>query len=92
MFQKIGFMFAGQGAQAVGMGQDLAATVPAVCEWYGRADAALGRSISEICFNGPQDALTQSANCQPAITATSLACLIAFQQRFPGVKDRKSVV
>jgi [acyl-carrier-protein] S-malonyltransferase len=86
MFQKIGFMFAGQGAQTVGMGKDLAEAVPAVRDWFGRADDALGRPISEICFNGPQDALTKSANCQPAITATSLACLIAFQQRFPGVK------
>ncbi len=86
MFQKIGFMFAGQGAQAVGMGMDLAEAVPAVRDWFVRADSALGRSISDVCFNGPQDALTQSANCQPAITATSLACLIAFQQRFPGVR------
>lgn len=80
-FSKVAFMFAGQGAQAVGMGRDLAETSPAARAWLEQADAAFGRPLTGICFNGPAEELTRSANCQPAITAVSLACLAAFREK-----------
>lgn len=67
-------VFAGQGAQFVGMGKDLAEAYPECRELFDRADAALGFRISDICFNGPEDELTKSNNCQPAIFVTSIAC------------------
>ena len=83
MFQRVAFLFAGQGAQTVGMGQDLAAADAGARAVFAQADAALGRAISGICFTGPLETLTASANCQPAITVTSLACLAAFLARRP---------
>lgn len=79
-------VFAGQGAQVVGMGADLADAYPECRELYDRADAALGYSLSDICFNGPDDALTQSNNCQPAIFVTSLACQKALSLKTPGLE------
>ena len=79
--KRFGFMFAGQGAQAVGMGRDLAEVSPAARRVFEQADAALGRSISRICFDGPAEVLTESVNCQPAIYTMSLACLAAFQEK-----------
>ena len=76
-------VFAGQGAQFVGMGRDLADTFPECKELFARADEALGRSISEICFDGPAEALTRSDNCQPAIFVMSVACFKALTLRKP---------
>lgn len=71
---KIGLLFPGQGAQYVGMGQDLAQEYPAARRVFSAADEALGFPLSEMCFNGPEDELTLTVNTQPAILATSLAC------------------
>jgi [acyl-carrier-protein] S-malonyltransferase len=76
-------VFAGQGAQKVGMGADLAEAYPECRELYDRADAALGYSLSDICFNGPDEALTKSNHCQPAIFVTSLACQKALATQMP---------
>ncbi len=71
--KKIAFIFPGQGAQAVGMGKD-------VCESYGSAkhvfetaDSVLGKSVSTICFEGPEEDLKLTVNTQPAIVTTSIA-------------------
>lgn len=80
-FRAVAFMFAGQGAQAPGMGQDLANHSAAAKTWFAEADQALGRPLSQLCFAGPAEELTRSANCQPAITAVSLACLAAFREK-----------
>ncbi len=72
-------VFAGQGAQFVGMGKDLSESFPEVRELYAEADEVLGRSISTICFDGPEEELTKSNNCQPAIFVTSMACLKAIE-------------
>ena len=78
-------VFAGQGAQSIGMGADLAAAYPECKALYDRADEALGYSLSDICFNGPDEVLTQSNHCQPAIFVTSLVCSKALELRLPAI-------
>src|SRR5436853_6492946 len=75
MAKKIALMFAGQGAQAVGMGKDLAAQFPVAAELFRRADEILERKLSQIAWNGPIDELTKTSNCQPALFVHGLACL-----------------
>lgn len=60
-------LFPGQGSQKPGMGQDLAAAFPAAAEVFQRADAALGASLSSLCFEGPAESLTETRNAQPAL-------------------------
>ncbi len=67
------FVFPGQGSQAVGMGQELAAAFPAAREVYQEVDEALGFKLSDIIINGPEADLTNTENAQPAIMAVSLA-------------------
>ena len=69
----IAFVFPGQGAQKVGMGQALADQFPVVRETFAEADAALGESLSSLCFQGPEDRLMLTENTQPAILAMSVA-------------------
>jgi [acyl-carrier-protein] S-malonyltransferase len=66
-------MFPGQGAQAVGMGEELARSVPAAREAYEEANDALGYDLASLCFEGPAERLTATDVCQPAILATSVA-------------------
>ena len=81
---KTAFVFAGQGAQTVGMGKDLYDRCPAARKVFDQADEALGWSVSDVCFNGPSEKLTSSRYCQPAIYTVSMACLAGFMERFPG--------
>jgi [acyl-carrier-protein] S-malonyltransferase len=74
------WVFPGQGAQEVGMGRDLYERSTAVRDLFDRADAALGRAISTLCFEGPAEELGQTANAQPALYVTSLACLEAARE------------
>lgn len=69
----IGLLFPGQGAQAVGMGAALADASPVARRTFEEADDALGYALSEICFTGPEERLTQTDVCQPALVATSVA-------------------
>lgn len=73
------FLFAGQGAQYVDMGKDLYDTFPESKAVFDRADKALGFAISELCFEGPQEELILTHNCQPAILTMSIAAFEAFQ-------------
>ena len=73
---KTALLFAGQGAQAVGMGKDLAAAFPSAKAWFDRANAALGYDLASICFNGPEAELTKTENAQPGIFLVSW---VAFQ-------------
>jgi [acyl-carrier-protein] S-malonyltransferase len=75
MPKKIALLFAGQGAQYVGMGRDLAEQFPVAADLFRQADEIPGRKLSEIAWNGPIDELTKTGNCQPALYVHSLAAL-----------------
>jgi [acyl-carrier-protein] S-malonyltransferase len=75
MAKKSALLFAGQGAQAVGMGKDLADQFPTAADLFRRADEILGRKLSDIAWNGPIEELTKTSNCQPALFVHGLACL-----------------
>jgi [acyl-carrier-protein] S-malonyltransferase len=77
----IAFLFPGQGSQKVGMGQALADAFPVCRQTFDEADAALGESLSRICFEGPADALTLTENTQPAILAVSTAACRLLESR-----------
>jgi [acyl-carrier-protein] S-malonyltransferase len=66
-------MFPGQGAQAVGMGEALAGAFPTARRTFEEADDVLGYALSEVCFAGPAERLTETHVCQPALVATSTA-------------------
>jgi [acyl-carrier-protein] S-malonyltransferase len=83
---KTAFVFSGQGAQQVGMGKDLFEKFPTAAEIFNKADEVLGWPISDICFNGPVEKLTETRYCQPAIYITSVACLEVFKQLYPEIK------
>ena len=84
MSKRIAFLFSGQGAQSVGMGKDLAAEYPVVADLFRRADASLNRPLSQLMFEGPNEDLTQTVNCQPALYVHGSACLAAFLQEMGG--------
>jgi [acyl-carrier-protein] S-malonyltransferase len=69
----IAFLFPGQGSQKVGMGRELAEAAPECRAVFDEADAALGESLSGLCFNGPEDRLVLTENTQPAILTVSVA-------------------
>ena len=77
-------IFAGQGAQAPGMGKDLAADAD-VAALFARANGVLGFDLAKLCFEGPAEELTKSDICQPAIFTVSVAAFRAFQKKFPDV-------
>src|SRR5947207_10424646 len=80
MVKKIALLFAGQGAQAVGMGRDLTEQFPTAAELFQEADDVLGRKLSEIAWNGPIENLTKTSNCQPALFVHGLACLAILRE------------
>lgn len=77
----VAWLFPGQGSQYVGMGRDLAEAFPEVAELYRQADALLGVPLSRLCFEGPEEVLTQTINAQPALLTTSVAVLLALGGR-----------
>jgi [acyl-carrier-protein] S-malonyltransferase len=78
---KTAFVFPGQGAQKVGMGQSLAEACPAAKAIFEQADDALGLRLSSLCFAGPEAELRLTENTQPAILATSIAALRCLEAR-----------
>jgi len=75
MTDNIAFVFPGQGSQEVGMGQALVEAYPAAREIFEQADDILGFSLSQLCFEGPDEELNDTFNTQPAIFVTSIAAL-----------------
>jgi [acyl-carrier-protein] S-malonyltransferase len=75
MPRKIALLFAGQGAQSVGMGRDLAEQFPGAAELFQEADKILGRKLTNIAWKGPIEDLTKTSNCQPALFVHGLAAL-----------------
>jgi [acyl-carrier-protein] S-malonyltransferase len=75
MPRKIALLFAGQGAQFVGMGRDLAGNFPTATDLFRPADEILGRDLSAVAWNGPIEELTKTSNCQPALFVHGLASL-----------------
>ncbi|HEU5245571.1 MAG TPA: ACP S-malonyltransferase [Candidatus Udaeobacter sp.] len=80
MPKKIALLFAGQGAQVVGMGRDLAEQFPTAADLFQKADEVLRRKLSEIAWNGPIEELTKTSNCQPALFVHGLACLSVLRE------------
>lgn len=72
---QLAFIFPGQGSQKVGMGVELSKTYPVASEVFNEADEVLGRSISKLCFEGPETELKRTENTQIAILTCSIATL-----------------
>lgn len=83
---KTALLFAGQGAQVVGMGRDLAEKFPSAKTWFDRANAALGYDLASVCFAGPEPELTKTENAQPGIFLVSWAAYQLLRERAPGLK------
>ena len=78
-------LFAGQGAQYVGMGQDLLDD-PDAAAYFETASQVLGYDLAKVCFEGPIEELTRSDRCQPAIFVVSAACFAAFRRKHPACR------
>ena len=76
---KIAFCFPGQGSQVVGMGRAIAAEYPEARAVFDEASEAVGFDVARLCFEGPIEELTRTEKQQPALVATSIACLRAIE-------------
>ena len=82
MPKKIALLFAGQGAQSVGMGRDLTKRFPVAADLFRQADEILGRNLCDIAWQGPMEELTKTSNCQPALYVHAIAALAALREVF----------
>jgi [acyl-carrier-protein] S-malonyltransferase len=82
--KKTAFLFPGQGSQSVGMGLDFYQEYDSVREIFDMAEEITKIKISDLCFKGPFDELTQTVNLQPAVTAVNLACFFAIEKQGGG--------
>jgi len=83
---KTALLFAGQGAQVVGMGKDFAAAFPSAQAWFDRANAVLDYDLAAVCFNGPEAELTKTENAQPGILLVSWVAFQLLKERVPALE------
>ena len=83
---KTALLFAGQGAQVIGMGKELADNFPTAKAWFDKANQALGYDLASICFNGPEAELTKTENAQPAIFLVSWVAFQLLKERVPNLQ------
>jgi [acyl-carrier-protein] S-malonyltransferase len=83
---KTALLFAGQGAQVVGMGKDFAESFPSAKSWFDRANATLGYNLASICFGGPESELTKTEHAQPGIFLVSWVAFQMLRERVPDLE------
>ena len=88
---KTAFLFPGQGAQSVGMGAQLVASLPSAKILFDRAADIVGYDLLELCSNGPEDRLNSTVYSQPALFVCSLAALEKLKQESPEIIDSCAV-
>jgi [acyl-carrier-protein] S-malonyltransferase len=85
MMTKTALLFAGQGAQVVGMGKDLADDSPTARALFTQANDVLGYDLANLCFNGPEPELRRTDNAQPAIFLVSWIAYRLLMEHIPGL-------
>lgn len=88
---NFGFLFPGQGAQTIGMGREVASSLPAAMELFDQANEILGYDLKQICFEGPEDVLNATEHSQPALFVTSMVALEQLKQDDEGALENCSV-
>ena len=83
---KIAALFAGQGAQSVGMGKDFTEKFPSARLWFDRANALLGYDLASVCLQGPDAELTKTENAQPGIFLVGWVAFQLLRERMPSLK------
>src|SRR5438477_1018897 len=83
---KTALLFAGQGAQFIGMGKDLCAHFPSAQIWFGKANAILGYDLAKICFEGPESELSKTEHAQPGIYLVGWTSFQLLKERLPALR------